>query len=109
MWLPLKNIEKALDLIKRYHSGVRRKSGEPFYTDPMALHFVGIFIRYAKLFGFCQRQKASPSKETTIPSSLGSERSAPSDERTSPSQDRVPGSVWQTVRRRPPLRGDILD
>jgi len=38
--LPLKNIEKALNLIKRYHSGVRRKSGEPFYTHPMAVALI---------------------------------------------------------------------
>ncbi|NEJ84010.1 hypothetical protein GR268_47090, partial [Rhizobium leguminosarum] len=29
-------ITKALDLIKRYHSGVKRKAGEPFFTHPIS-------------------------------------------------------------------------
>ncbi|ACE05779.1 hypothetical protein Aasi_0355 [Candidatus Amoebophilus asiaticus 5a2] len=33
-------ITKALDLIKRYHSGVKRKSGEPFFTHPIAVALI---------------------------------------------------------------------
>ncbi|MHB9147058.1 MAG: sodium:solute symporter family protein [Candidatus Amoebophilus sp.] len=28
-------IQKALDIIKKYHGGVKRKSGEPFFTHPI--------------------------------------------------------------------------
>ncbi|MHB9147328.1 MAG: sodium:solute symporter family protein [Candidatus Amoebophilus sp.] len=31
-----KPISKALNVIKRYHAGVKRKSGEPFFTHPIA-------------------------------------------------------------------------
>jgi Na+/proline symporter len=33
-------IIKALDLIKRYHSGVKRKSGEPFFTHPISVALI---------------------------------------------------------------------
>ncbi|MHB9148376.1 MAG: HD domain-containing protein [Candidatus Amoebophilus sp.] len=33
--IDLKAINKALDVIKRYHAGVKRKSGEPFFTHPI--------------------------------------------------------------------------
>jgi (p)ppGpp synthase/HD superfamily hydrolase len=33
--IDLKAINKALDVIKRYHAGVKRKSGEPFFAHPI--------------------------------------------------------------------------
>lgn len=36
----LEVIHKALDVIKKYHSGVKRKSGEPFFTHPMAVALI---------------------------------------------------------------------
>ncbi|MHB9148183.1 MAG: HD domain-containing protein, partial [Candidatus Amoebophilus sp.] len=33
--IDIKVVSKALDTIKRYHAGVKRKSGEPFFTHPM--------------------------------------------------------------------------
>ena len=33
-------IQKALDIIKRYHGGVKRKSGEPFFTHPIAVALI---------------------------------------------------------------------
>lgn len=33
-------IKKALDVIKKYHGGVKRKSGEPFFTHPMAVALI---------------------------------------------------------------------
>jgi len=33
--IDVKVISKALDTIKRYHAGVKRKSGEPFFTHPI--------------------------------------------------------------------------
>ena len=39
-------ITKALDLIKRYHSGVKRKSGEPFFTHPISVAL--ILLQYSQ-------------------------------------------------------------
>ena len=39
-------VRKAIQLIKKYHSGVKRKSGEPFYLHPVAV--VQILLRYTK-------------------------------------------------------------
>jgi CRISPR/Cas system CMR-associated protein Cmr5 small subunit len=36
----LQMIKKALTTIKKYHGGVRRKSGEPFFTHPMTVAFI---------------------------------------------------------------------
>lgn len=33
-------INTALDVIKRYHGGVKRKSGEPFFTHPMSVALI---------------------------------------------------------------------
>ena len=43
-------IHKALDVIKKYHAGVKRKSGEPFFTHPIAVALI--------LLGYCQDQDA---------------------------------------------------
>lgn len=45
-----KVIDKALDTIKRYHAGVKRKSGEPFFTHPMFVTLI--------LLEYCQDQDA---------------------------------------------------
>lgn len=42
----LTTIHKALDAIKKYHGGVKRKSGEPFFTHPMAVAL--ILLDYSK-------------------------------------------------------------
>ncbi|MFN7095544.1 MAG: HD domain-containing protein, partial [Burkholderiales bacterium] len=36
----IKVIKKALNTIKRYHGGVKRKSGEPFFTHPMQVALI---------------------------------------------------------------------
>ncbi|OJW71471.1 MAG: hypothetical protein BGO68_03710 [Candidatus Amoebophilus sp. 36-38] len=36
----LKIIKKGLDIIKRYHAGMKRKSGEPFFTHPIAVALI---------------------------------------------------------------------
>ncbi len=36
----LKVIKQALAVIKKYHGGVKRKSGEPFFTHPMAVALI---------------------------------------------------------------------
>ncbi|WP_044282713.1 sodium:solute symporter family transporter [Candidatus Amoebophilus asiaticus] len=41
-----KTIAKALKTIKRYHAGVKRKSGEPFFTHPIAVAL--ILLEYCK-------------------------------------------------------------
>lgn len=41
-----KVISKALDIIKRYHAGVKRKSGEPFFTHPIQVAL--ILLQYCK-------------------------------------------------------------
>jgi len=41
-----KIIAKALDTIKKYHAGVKRKSGEPFFTHPIAVSL--ILLEYCK-------------------------------------------------------------
>ncbi|MEO1219387.1 MAG: HD domain-containing protein [Bacteroidota bacterium] len=41
-------IHKAIDIIKRYHGGVKRKSGEPFFTHPIAVALI--------LFDYAQDQ-----------------------------------------------------
>ncbi|MHB9148196.1 MAG: HD domain-containing protein, partial [Candidatus Amoebophilus sp.] len=33
-------ITKALDIVKRYHAGVKRKSGEPFFTHPIQVALI---------------------------------------------------------------------
>ncbi len=33
-------IKKALDMIKKYHGGVKRKSGEPFFTHPISVALI---------------------------------------------------------------------
>eukprot|EP01132_Coremiostelium_polycephalum_P000300 gene300-389_t len=43
-------IHKALDIIKKYHAGVRRKSGEPFFTHPISVALI--------LLDYCQNQDA---------------------------------------------------
>ena len=43
-------IEKALNTIKRYHAGVKRKSGEPFFTHPIAVALI--------LLDYCKDQDA---------------------------------------------------
>jgi len=45
-----KVIEKALKTIKTYHAGVKRKSGEPFFTHPIAVALI--------LLEYCQDQDA---------------------------------------------------
>ena len=45
-----KVIEKALSTIKRYHAGVKRKSGEPFFTHPIAVALI--------LLEYCRDQDA---------------------------------------------------
>ena len=45
-----KSIHKALDTIKKYHGGVKRKSGEPFFTHPMQVALI--------LLTYCQDQGA---------------------------------------------------
>ena len=42
----LKVIEKALNIIKKYHGGVKRRSGEPFFTHPMQVAL--ILMKYSK-------------------------------------------------------------
>lgn len=42
----IKVIEKALETIKTYHAGVKRKSGEPFFTHP--IHVALILLDYCK-------------------------------------------------------------
>lgn len=39
-------IHKALDTIKKYHGGIKRKSGEPFFTHPM--HVALILLNYSQ-------------------------------------------------------------
>ncbi|MHB9146885.1 MAG: sodium:solute symporter family protein [Candidatus Amoebophilus sp.] len=48
--IDLKVINKALDTIKRYHAGVKRKSGEPFFTHPINVALI--------LLEYCQDQDA---------------------------------------------------
>jgi Na+/proline symporter len=48
--IDIKVISKALDTIKRYHAGVKRKSGEPFFTHPIAVALI--------LLEYCQDQDA---------------------------------------------------
>lgn len=38
--IDLNIIHKALHIIKKYHGGVKRKSGEPFFTHPMAVALI---------------------------------------------------------------------
>jgi Na+/proline symporter len=45
-----KVIHQALDVIKKYHAGARRKSGEPFFTHPIAVALI--------LLTYCQDQDA---------------------------------------------------
>ena len=45
-----KVINKALATIKKYHAGVKRKSGEPFFTHPIAVSLI--------LLGYCRDQDA---------------------------------------------------
>ena len=45
-----KVIKKALNTIKKYHAGVKRKSGEPFFTHPIAVALI--------LLSYCQDQSA---------------------------------------------------
>jgi Na+/proline symporter len=33
-------INKALDIIKKYHGGIKRRSGEPYFTHPMAVALI---------------------------------------------------------------------
>lgn len=33
-------VKKALDIIKKYHGGIRRRSGEPYFTHPMAVALI---------------------------------------------------------------------
>jgi hypothetical protein len=42
----LKVIERVLNLIKKYHGGVKRRSGEPFFTHPMQVAL--ILMDYSK-------------------------------------------------------------
>ncbi len=46
----IKEIEKALDTIKKYHAKVKRKSGEPFFTHPINVALI--------LLQYCQDQDA---------------------------------------------------
>jgi (p)ppGpp synthase/HD superfamily hydrolase len=39
-------VHQALELIKKYHAGVKRKSGEPFFTHPMQVAL--ILMEYSK-------------------------------------------------------------
>jgi hypothetical protein len=48
--IDVKIINKAMDTIKRYHAGVKRKSGEPFFTHPIAVALI--------LLGYCEDQDA---------------------------------------------------
>ena len=50
MQIDRKIVEKALDTIKRYHAGVKRKSGEPFFTHPINAALI--------LLTYCQDQEA---------------------------------------------------
>jgi hypothetical protein len=43
-------VTKAIDIIKRYHAGVKRKSGEPFFTHPINVALI--------LLEYCQDQAA---------------------------------------------------
>jgi hypothetical protein len=43
-------VTKALDTIKRYHAGVKRRTGEPFFTHPINVALI--------LLGYCQDQDA---------------------------------------------------
>jgi Na+/proline symporter len=43
-------VREALDVIKKYHAGVKRKSGEPFFTHPIAVALI--------LLGYCKDQDA---------------------------------------------------
>jgi len=44
--MDVKVITEALDTIKKYHAGVKRKSGEPFFTHPIAVAL--ILLSYCK-------------------------------------------------------------
>lgn len=46
----IKIIEKALETIKTYHAGVKRKSGEPFFTHPINVALI--------LLDYCKDQDA---------------------------------------------------
>jgi Na+/proline symporter len=48
--IDIKTVNKALDTIKKYHAGVRRKSGEPFFTHPIAVALI--------LLEYCEDQDA---------------------------------------------------
>jgi hypothetical protein len=48
--IDIKVITKALDVIKKYHAGVKRRSGEPFFTHPIAVALI--------LLEYCQDQEA---------------------------------------------------
>jgi Na+/proline symporter len=48
--IPTATIKKALEIIKKYHAGVKRKSGEPFFTHPIAVALI--------LLEYCQDQDA---------------------------------------------------
>jgi hypothetical protein len=45
-----KAIQRALDIIKRYHAGAKRKSGEPFFTHPITVALI--------VLDYCQDQDA---------------------------------------------------
>ena len=44
--IDMEMVKKAIKLIKTYHSGVKRKSGEPFYLHPIAV--AQILLQYTK-------------------------------------------------------------
>ncbi|OJW71219.1 MAG: hypothetical protein BGO68_05800 [Candidatus Amoebophilus sp. 36-38] len=48
--LDIEIVTKALDTIKKYHAGVKRKSGEPFFTHPIQVALI--------LLGYCKDQDA---------------------------------------------------